>query len=259
MRVASLASGSSGNSYYIQSPEGAVLIDAGLSGKRIVDAIHLAGGDPGLIRGIIVTHDHHDHASGAGVLHRKYGWELWMTAGTLEAAAARIGKARVKTIRPGSGLAVAGMRFDFISTPHDGLEPVMITATYGDKRCGVLTDLGHDFPGLTETLENLDFVFFESNYDPDLLAANQRYPHALKARIRGKHGHLSNREAADTVNRLTGDRLRRVVLSHLSQENNLPELAFNCFTSLTAARMREVGMKVGVARRYQPMLLCEVE
>lgn len=258
MMVASLASGSSGNSYYFQCAEGAVLVDAGLSGKRLVDNIVAAGGDPGLIKGVIVTHDHHDHVAGAGVLQRKHGWKLWMTQGTRDAAADRLKSVTVETVRPGAGLDAAGMRFEFVATPHDGAEPIMVAAERGGRRCGVFTDLGHAFTGLEDWLDGLDFVFLESNYDPDLLAANRKYPAYLKARIRGAHGHLSNAEAADLVGRLPGERLRRVVLSHLSEENNRPELAFDCFASRAAERMRALGMKVGVARRHEAMRLCEV-
>ena len=258
MMVASLASGSSGNSYYIQSSEGAVLVDAGLSGRRLVENIVAAGGDPGLVKGILVTHDHHDHVSGAGILQRKHGWKLWMTSGTRDAAASRLGQVRVETVRPGSGLMAAGFKFDFIPTPHDGAEPVMVTIERNGKRCGVLTDLGHPFAGLGDILGSLDFVFFESNYDPDMLASNHRYPLPLKARIRGQHGHLSNAEAAEMIGGLPGERLRRVVLSHLSQENNRPELAQACFSSLAAERIRALGMKVGVAFRHEAMRLCAV-
>jgi phosphoribosyl 1,2-cyclic phosphodiesterase len=258
MMVASLASGSSGNSYYVQCGEGAILIDAGLSGRRIVENIVAAGGDPARVRGIIVTHDHHDHVAGAGVLQRKYGWKLWMTAGTLDAASKGIGRVQAGAIAPGAGLKAAGMTFSFIGTPHDGREPVMVAVERGKRRCGIFTDLGHVFPGLAEQLEELDFVFMESNYDPDILAANRLYPAPLKARIRGSRGHLSNIEAAELLSGLKGSRLRKVALSHLSQENNRPDLALGCFTGAMAARIRETGLKIGVAPRHAPMRLCAV-
>lgn len=256
--IASLASGSSGNAYYLQSPEGAILVDAGLSGVRIIEAITQAGGDPALVKGVIVTHEHHDHVSGAGVLQRKHNWRLWMTAGTRDAAAKRLGKVEVEVIRDGSGLRAAGMDFEFHATPHDGCEPIVVTAEYGGRRCGVCTDLGHPRTDLATILNSLDFVVFESNYDPDLLKANPRYSASLKARIQGKHGHLSNPEAGELVRCLTGDRLRRVLLAHLSEENNRPDLAKRCFTETTAERIEAIGMKVGVARRHAPTLLCRV-
>ncbi len=258
MMVASLASGSSGNSYYVQSPEGAVLIDAGLSGRKVTENIIAAGGDPALVKGIIVTHDHHDHVAGAGVLQRKHGWRLWMTPGTLAAAGGKLGRVAVERIRPGAGLKAAGLEFRFVATPHDGEEPVMVAVERGGRRCGVFTDLGHVFPGLAEELEALDFVFMESNYDPDLLAANRRYPQPLKARIRGGGGHLSNREAAELISGLRGERLRRVVLAHLSEENNRPDMAKACFTGILNGRIQALDMRVGVAPRHTPMRLCAV-
>ncbi len=259
MQVASLASGSSGNAYYLQCPEGAVLIDAGLSGKRIERNILAAGGDPARVRGLIVTHDHHDHIAGAGVLQRRFGWKLWMTRGSRDAAAHSLGKVEIEEIRPGKGLKAAGFTFDFFATPHDGAEPVIVAAERGGRRCGFFTDLGHPFGGLGEQLADLDFAFLESNYDPDILRSNPRYPAPLKKRITGDHGHLSNQECAELVRGLPGGRLRRIVLAHLSQENNLPELARRCFTNALAERMRETGMKVGVAPRHDAMRLAAVE
>lgn len=257
MRVASLASGSSGNSYYVQCSEGAIVIDAGLSGKQMERNILAAGGDPALVRGVIVTHDHIDHVSGAGVLQRKFGWKLWMTNGTRDGAADRLGNVQVEQIRPGGGLKAAGFAFEFFGTPHDGAEPVVVAVERLGRRCGVFTDLGHVFEGLRERLGSLDFAFVESNYDP-LLLKQSGYPAHVKKRIAGERGHISNRECAELVSGLAGGRLRRVVLSHLSQENNSPDLARGCFESALAERMRETGMKVGVAPRRDAMLLCAV-
>lgn len=255
MRVASLASGSSGNSYYLECAEGAILVDAGLSGKALLHHLELAGGDPGKVRGVVVTHDHTDHSSGAGVLFRKFGWRLWMTKGTRDACRA-LGRAEVETVAAGSGLKAAGFAIEFIATPHDGAEPVMVAIEHGGVRCGVFTDLGHPFGGLADYLGGLDFAFLESNYDPGLLAKNRRYPASLKRRISGPSGHLSNSEAAKLLAGVPGTRLRKVVLSHLSEENNRPDLAKACFQELVGDRVRELDMKIGVAERYCPMRLC---
>lgn len=258
MMVASLASGSSGNSYYIQCDDGAILIDAGLSGKRVIENIVAAGGDPAMVKGVVVTHDHVDHASGAGILQRKHGWRLWMTAGTEAAAAGRLGKFKADIIRPGTSIKAAGMEISFHATPHDGVEPIMVSLARNGSRCGIFTDLGHVFDGLREYLEELDFLFLESNYDPKMLASNRLYPQPLKARIQGEHGHLSNSEAAELIVSLRGARLKRVALSHLSKENNKPDLAKSCFVAIAGDCMRETGLKVGVSPRYTPMRLCPV-
>jgi phosphoribosyl 1,2-cyclic phosphodiesterase len=255
MRVASLASGSSGNSYYLECDEGAILVDAGLSGKAILHNLRLAGGDPGKIVGVVVTHDHSDHASGAGVLSRRYGWRLWMTEGTRESCRS-LGGADVKFVKAGSGLKAAGFAIEFIGTPHDGADPVIVAVERAGARCGVFTDLGHAFAGLADHLSRLDFAFLESNYDPGLLAKNRRYPAGLKRRISGPSGHLSNGESAKLLASVPGTRLRRVVLSHLSEENNRPDLARGCFRGELGERMRELDLKIGVAERYCPMRLC---
>ncbi|MDR1535935.1 MAG: MBL fold metallo-hydrolase [Planctomycetota bacterium] len=259
MLVASLASGSSGNSYYLQSPEGAMLVDAGLSGRRLLENLRAVGGDPALVRGVIVTHEHRDHAGAAGILHRRHGWKLWMTPGTREGVGDRLGKAEVEAIGAGSGLIAGGFRFEFAATPHDSREPVAVTAERGARRCGIFTDLGHPFPGLAELVSRLDCVFLESNYDPGLLAANPNYRPPLKSWIRGEGGHLANAEAGRLVRDLPGARPRRVILSHLSLENNRPDLAYRCFTGLTAGRAENYGMLTLVAPRHDPLRLSEVD
>ena len=258
MRVASLASGSSGNSYYIESDGGALLVDAGLSAKAVLHNLELAGGDPAKVAGIVVTHDHRDHVAGVGVLQRRFGWKLWMTSGTFDAASPIVGRIEAELVAPGSGFMAAGMTVELYPTPHDSQEPVAIVLSEGRERCGVFTDLGHVFPGLADALEGLDFVFLESNYDPEMLKRSRKYHYALKARIRGAGGHIANAEAAELVRGLSGGRLRRIVLSHLSEETNTPETAYACFAGAMAGRIPEQGIKVGVAPRHSPMRLAGV-
>ena len=257
MRVASLSSGSSGNSYYIEGPDGAVVIDAGLSGKALVERLIMAGGDPAKVRGVIVTHDHRDHSASAGILQRRHGWKLWMTRGTRDTSP-NLGKVEVEIVAAGSGLMAAGMTFHFLATTHDGAEPIVVTAEHGGLRCGVFTDLGRPSQTLAAALDSLDFVFLESNYDPDLLAKCD-YPPSIKARIRGDGGHISNAEAAGLVAGLPGGRLRSVVLSHLSENSNRPDLAYADFIAGLGDRRREQGLRVGVAKRHLPMPLCAID
>ncbi|MDR3211073.1 MAG: MBL fold metallo-hydrolase [Planctomycetota bacterium] len=255
LKVASLASGSSGNAYYVEGREGAVLIDAGLTGKTILAKLEEVGGNQDKIVGIIITHEHSDHMSGAGVLQRKMGWKLWMTPGTRNYAPERLGNFTSALVHPQKGMTVAGMDFEFIPTPHDAQEPVAVIVEADKQRCGFFTDLGHPFPGLDDHLRSLDLVFLESNYDPNLLSENQEYPAALKKRIQGKHGHLSNCEAATLVKSLGPGRLRTVMLSHLSDKNNSPDIALAEFIAILGKHLSTHCLRVDVARRDRPSKL----
>ena len=251
-RVVSLASGSSGNAFYAESAEGAILVDAGLPGKRVEELIRRAGGEPGRVQAILVTHDHTDHVRGAGILHRQHGWPLLMTRGTRQRAEKRLGRVSPTLFPPGAVLRVAGFRVETIPTPHDGAEPVMAVLERGQWRCGVFTDLGHPFPALREALGTLDGVFLESNYDRPLLDANPNYPDRLKRRIVSPRGHLENRETGALLAACAGERLRRVMLSHLSEQNNRPEIALVAVRASTGDLFRERGVKIAAAPRHAP-------
>lgn len=255
MRVCSLASGSSGNAVYAECDDGAILIDAGLSGTGLLANLNAAGGNAAKVAGVVVTHDHIDHVRGAGILHRRQGWGLWMTAGTRDGSSAWLGKARVGIAGPGECLEVGGFTIEFLGTAHDGTEPVAVVLRRGDLRCGVLTDLGHVFSGLPETMAGLDFAFLESNYDPVMLKANRRYPENLKRRIQSPSGHISNREAAELIRDASGERLRGVVLSHLSENNNRPELASRSLHEAVGGRIESGKLRATVAPRHRPLAM----
>lgn len=253
LRVCSLVSGSSGNAYLAESPEGPVLIDAGVSVKGLRALCAERSVNPARLRAIIVTHDHSDHCRGAGAVHRAFRCPLAMSAGTWAAAALRAGKvAAPLLVRDGSVLNVAGMRLRFHATPHDGREPLCVVVERGGKRCGILTDLGHPFDGLGALLSGLDAVFLESNYSEPLLAANREYPPPLKNRIRGPGGHLENRETGALLRDHAGERTRLVVLSHLSRENNSPERARAEVEAVAASTLTAAGISLHVAPRYSP-------
>lgn len=253
-RVCSLISGSSGNAFLAQTPDGLLLVDAGLSVKQLRGLCADRGVDPALLRGIVVTHDHNDHGRGAGVVHRAFGCPMAMSAGTWSRLAPRAGKvAAPLLVRDGAVLDVAGLRVHFHSTPHDGREPLCVVLERGGRRVGLLTDLGHPFAGLGALLAELDAVFLESNYSEAMLAANPGYPESLKQRIRGRGGHLENRETGELLRRHAGPRLRWVVLSHLSKENNSPERALAEVSKAAGADDASPRpWNLRVAPRYEP-------
>jgi phosphoribosyl 1,2-cyclic phosphodiesterase len=242
-----LASGSNGNAVYVETPDFALLIDAGVSDRSIRRRAAARDVDLSRVRALIVTHNHSDHVSSAGVVHRRSGAPLFITPGTLRVSRHRLGAlSSVHEFRAGTVLEFGGTVVRTVPTPHDGVEGVAVVVEAGGARLGILTDLGHPFPALAALLPTLDAAFLESNYDPRMLAAGP-YPEHLKARIAGPAGHLSNEECADLALCGRAGRLRRVVLSHLSGENNTPATAL-----AAAAPLRDAGLAVDLAPRDGP-------
>lgn len=220
MRVISLQSGSSGNCIYVESGETRLLFDAGISGICAQNRLSMHGIDIRSVNAVFITHDHRDHTASMSAFHRKFKLPVWMTLKTCEAV-------QTKGIRVPGGVEhfCANTRFRFrdlsieaVSTPHDAADGVCFVVDDGKTRFGVCTDLGHVFSELPAVIESLDGVLLESNYDPEMLT-NGFYTQWAKDRIRSKAGHLSNFESANLLAR-HGKRLRKVILGHISHENN---------------------------------------
>ncbi|HNT33627.1 MAG TPA: MBL fold metallo-hydrolase [bacterium] len=221
----SLQSGSNGNSIYVETDGIRLLFDAGISGVQAQCRLAHHGRDIQGVQAIILSHDHQDHVRCAGVCHRKFGIPIYATEPTFSSARRFLGKVKhVEHFRSGDTIHFNGVCVHSIPTPHDGVDGVCFVVESKGKRLGVFTDLGHPFRSLREWFPELDAAYLESNYDPDMLEIG-RYPEYLKHRIRGEAGHLSNGEAADLVERFASPRLKWLALSHLSEENNTPQLA----------------------------------
>jgi phosphoribosyl 1,2-cyclic phosphodiesterase len=221
----SLQSGSNGNCIFVEAGGVRLLFDAGLTGKRTVERLGQVGISIDSIQGVFLSHDHSDHISGAGVLHRTYGLPVWMTKRTYEFATEtkRFGRiAEPNLFKAGETVFFKHLAIETLSTPHDAADGVGFIIDDGCVRLGILTDLGHIFPALPQAISTLDGVLIESNYDPDMLAAGT-YPVELQQRIKGKGGHLSNFEAAKLLF-TAGVKLRWACLGHISQENNHPDI-----------------------------------
>ncbi len=248
-RAWSLASGSSGNAIAVESEDGVLLVDAGISAARIASGLDLPH-NPDRLCAAIITHDHRDHIAGARILAKRWRVPIYLSAGTHRAAYRALGDLPGhRYFRPGDMFEIAGFRVRTIPTPHDSAEPAAVTIERRGRRCGVFTDLGHPFPGLGEAISELDAVFLESNYDPRMLAEGD-YPAFLKNRIRSPAGHLANEEAAALV-RDYGCRLQAAVLAHLSAHNNRPEIALQTFHAIAGDAQRR-GLRCFTAPRYEP-------
>jgi len=236
MIAISLQSGSNGNCTYVQAGGVRLLFDAGLSGAMAERRLSLYEHDIREVNAVIISHDHHDHVRCAGVYHRMFGLPIYITQKTLQAARRRIGPLeRFHTFAAGETIRFDGVSVDTIPTPHDGIDGVAFVVNAGKKRLGILTDLGHVFPGLGEAVRELDALLIESNYDPEMLDRGP-YPGFLKQRIRGPSGHISNVESAELLRAWAGRRMKWACLAHLSEVNNDPRLALDTHRSMWAGR-----------------------
>ncbi len=257
MIAISLQSGSSGNCIYIEAGGVRLLIDAGITGVQAQDRLAAHGRDIRTVDAVIISHDHGDHIRHAGVYQRKFGIPIYVTPATLAAATARcnLGKLTdVRTFRACDKIRLGEVLVHAIPTPHDGVDGSVFVVEAGKKRIGVLTDLGHVFKDLVRIVSSLDAVFLESNYDPDMLAAGP-YPAYLKQRIRGPHGHISNIEAAELLRHASVEqRLQWACLSHLSEENNHPDVALKTHREVISGTVT-----LYVADRYQSTEILTVQ
>jgi phosphoribosyl 1,2-cyclic phosphodiesterase len=225
LRFRVLGSGSAGNVTLIESGDTRILIDAGLGPRILAERLQSVGVDPGSLAAIFVSHEHSDHARGAAAFSARWGVRLAGTRGTY--AAAGFGAediAGYDVLEAGVPRALGALTITGIRIPHDAAEPLAFVVAAGEVSLGHATDFGHVSRGVIDAFRGCDALMMESNYDPDMLRRGP-YPWSLKERILGSHGHLSNGDVARYLSQGLGDACRTVVLGHLSQKNNHPEVA----------------------------------
>jgi phosphoribosyl 1,2-cyclic phosphodiesterase len=225
LRFRVLGSGSTGNATLVEGGGGRVLVDAGLGPRQLRDRLASAGVDPAGIDAVLLSHEHGDHARGAVAFASKWGMPLAGTRGTWQAAG--FGAEDLpgyECLEPGETLLLGGLEVQTVAVPHDAAGPVAFVISAGGATFGHATDLGHVGPGLVQAFHGCHAVLIESNYDPAMLRDGP-YPWALKERILGPLGHLSTGDVARYLGQGLGERCQKVVLAHLSQKNNHPEVA----------------------------------
>jgi phosphoribosyl 1,2-cyclic phosphodiesterase len=248
----SLQSGSNGNSIYVDAAGVRLLFDAGLSGRCAAERAASRGCDLRGVDALILSHDHVDHVRCAGIWQRRFGLPIYATPRTWRATAPWQGRvADVRTFRAGARLSFGRVTVHTVPTPHDAVDGVAVVVDAEGRRLAILTDLGHPFDGLVRILEEVDAAYLESNYDPGMLDRGP-YPPALKARIRGDGGHLSNPEAAEVI-RACRRKPRWVALAHLSEQNNRPQVALETHRAVVGR-----GYPFEVAGRYGPTAVLDV-
>ena len=243
-KFCSLYSSSSGNCTYIGSSHGGILIDVGVSAKRTSEALAGIGVDPASVAAIFVTHEHTDHINGIRVFAERFGTKVYASAGTLEGMDdLGVITPKVKAeIMPAGGIEAGGMFVKAFKTPHDSRESTGYSIVTPDsKRIAVATDIGEVNDTVMNAIYGCDLVLLESNHDVGMLQ-NGPYPYFLKERILSNHGHLSNENCAKTAVKLVESGTTRIVLGHLSKENNIPSLAYET----THAAMSMAGARENI-------------
>jgi phosphoribosyl 1,2-cyclic phosphodiesterase len=229
MKICSIASSSSGNCIYVGSANTHILIDSGISGKRLKAGLDMIGVNPESIDGILVTHEHSDHIKGLGVVSRKYRipiytseltWEKIITSGLTGI----IDKTLFNRITPDCEFRIKDLVIHPFSISHDAVQPLCYTLSKDSKKISIATDLGCYDSYITEKLKDSNILFIEANHDIEMLK-NGDYPYYLKKRILSDKGHLSNVMSGKLISELLNEKLQYIILGHLSRENNHPDRA----------------------------------
>ncbi len=244
--VCALASGSKGNCVYVSDGLTSILVDSGFSGIEIERRMKSVGLSPKNLDGIVVSHEHLDHIQGVGVLARRFGLPVYMSAKTAEAASSRLGKIDVqRNFQCGFDFPVKTLSIHPFSIPHDATDPAGFTI---NKKIGIATDLGFATSMVKEHLKTCELLVIEANHDPKMLM-NGPYPWFLKQRVKSRTGHLSNSDSKELIREIRHDGLAHVILAHLSETNNTTEKALSevglaldgCKTRLSAAKQDQCG------------------
>lgn len=255
--VATLASGSRGNCTYIGTPQHGVLVDCGLSTRQVQRRMQEIGLGGARIDGVLITHEHADHVGAARILSnrlaRDQGTEVpfFMTRGTRSGLNPRCVPSHRVPVQAGVAFEVGGFRIEPFRVPHDVLDPVGYVVAHHEVHVCVVTDLGRTTRLVERVLARCDIAVLEFNHDLEMLMDGP-YPWPLKQRVRGAHGHLSNTQAEALVAAGASEKLRHLVLAHLSEDNNLPELALEAAQRGLHAAGRG-GVEVRVASQQLPL------
>jgi len=241
-----IASGSGGNSIYIGTSSTHILIDAGITGKRLEAGLNSIGAPPP--DAIFVTHEHHDHISGVGVISRRFDAPIYATDKTWmrmerHSMLGRIAPHNKRVVYAGEPCVINDLCVNAFDIPHDSAQPVGYTVSVGDHKIAVATDLGHISDTVRESFKDSDLIMLESNHDLEMLE-NGPYPRILKERVRGKKGHLSNVCCGEFLAEIVSPRLKHIYLGHLSEENNRPLLAMDTVARILENRKIRVGVDV---------------
>lgn len=253
-KISVLASGSSGNSIYITDGKTKILIDAGLSGKKLSERLAQIGLSGDEIDAVLITHEHKDHISGAGIISRRFDIPIYANNPTWEKSYECIGSITEKNCEIiNNDFMIGDMRIHPFSISHDAIAPVGYIIYCNNKQIGIATDMGFFDEKIVKELKGVDFLVVEANHDRDMLMTG-KYPWSVKHRIRGDEGHLSNDDTAALLPEIIDGNGPHILLAHMSQDNNNPEVAYiTVKNGLTANDLKEgKDYKLGFTYQDKP-------
>ncbi|NLK27037.1 MAG: MBL fold metallo-hydrolase [Clostridiales bacterium] len=262
MKLCSIASGSSGNCIYVGSNQTNLLVDVGISAKRIENGLKEIDILPDALQGILITHEHSDHIAGLGVMARRYHIPIYATYETAQAitkikSIGQIPEGLFHYIKPDEVFKINDITVDPFSTSHDASNPVCYTMHADGHKVGIATDLGKFDDYIISKLDQSDVLLLEANHDINMLMVG-KYPYYLKQRIHGDRGHLSNDTCADLISRLITNKLKHIILAHLSKENNYEELAYEtvcCELANRGYNFTEANLSVAHREKISEMVM----
>jgi len=261
LKCCSLYSGSTGNSFFVQTENTKLLIDAGVSCKKIENALASLNVSPKEIDAILITHEHIDHTKSIGTLSFKYNIPIYSNIKTwnyLLSSNNKLSNSTIRFFNNDEMFELNDLKVLPFSTPHDAVNPCGFNIFKDNRKISIATDLGHISSHIIKCLENSTFLMLEANYDSDVLKYSS-YPYILKKRIAGPNGHLENCTTGKTIAHLIPSGLQNVLLIHLSKENNFPELAYKTVVEeLEKQNFFENTISLNVAPRDYPSTLFQI-
>ncbi len=249
LNLISLFSSSSGNCTYVFNDDTKLLVDIGVSAKRLTEALKNMNILPEEINGVLITHEHSDHIKGIRVFCKKHNIPVYASKKTWQALVSlEIPQSLKNNFEPLESFYIGSIKILPFPIPHDAIDPCGFNLVYNDEKVTVATDVGHITPQLLSSFENSKTILLESNHDVDMLRAGS-YPYLLKQRIIGNYGHLSNVTSAETVEYLIKKGTKNFILAHLSESNNIPSLALETVKSrLYTNHVDLTGISIEVAK-----------
>ena len=264
MIFCSLYSGSSGNCILVGSEKAKVLVDVGVPGKKVIEALERIKQDPEEIKGIFVTHEHGDHIKGVGIISRKFDIPIYANEATWNEMKPKIGNIKeknIKIIEKRSLTVIDDLNIQAFNIPHDAVAAMGYTITDSDgKKSSIVTDIGTFTEEIRRNITDSDVILLEANHDIEMVKFGP-YHYDLKRRVLSEVGHLCNEDCADAIVGIMADRkFRRVVLGHLSNTNNVPELAYRAVVNILDENGLDykTDLKLTIAKRHEPSNYIEI-